>query len=230
MPNQRSDRYIISLGGSLIVPDQIDDKFLSGFKKIIEGQVKKGRRFLIITGGGRTARRYAQAARALKALNRTDLDWLGIHSTRLNAHLLRTIFRDRAHARIITNPRRTETAKEPIVIAAGYRPGWSTDYVAVLLAKKFGFKTILNLSNIDYVYDKDPRKYMHAKAYKKISWHEFRKLVGNKWDPGANVPFDPVASKLAHRLRITVVTLNGRQLSNLENFLENKAFKGTIIS
>lgn len=224
------ERYIVSLGGSLIVPDQIDGKFLSGFKKIIDRQVKQGKRFLLITGGGRTARRYAEAARALKALNRTDLDWLGIHSTRLNAHLLRTIFRVHAHPRIITNPHRTERAKEPIVIAAGYRPGWSTDYVAVLLAKKFGIKTILNLSNTDYVYDKDPRKFKNARAYKKISWHDFRKLVGNKWDPGANVPFDPVASKLAQKLKIKVVTLNGRQLPNLENFLENKIFKGTIIA
>lgn len=229
MPKQSSDRYIISLGGSLIVPDQIDDKFLAEFKKVIENHVRQGKKFLIITGGGKTARRYAETARKLHALNPDDLDWLGIHSTRLNGHLLRTIFRKYAHPRIITNPKHMEKANEPIIIAAGYRPGWSTDYVAVLLAKKYGIKTIINLSNIDYVYNKDPNKHTDAKAYRNLSWHEFRRLVGNKWDPGANLPFDPVGSKLAEKLGLKVIMLNGKPLANLENFLRNRKFKGTII-
>lgn len=224
-----NNRYIISLGGSLIVPHEVDTRFLRAFKKIIELGVKQGRKFLIITGGGKTARKYAQSARDLHALNPTDLDWLGIHSTRLNGHLLRTIFRKHAHPRIITNPKLHEPASEPVIIAAGYRPGWSTDYVAVLLAKEYGIKTILNLSNIDYVYDKDPNKFRNAKAYKNISWPEFRKLVGSKWDPGANLPFDPVASKLAEKLGLKVVMLNGRSLNNLKNYLSGKQFIGTTI-
>lgn len=223
-------RFIISLGGSLIVPDQIDHRFLSGFKKTIEKHVRRGRRFIIITGGGQTARRYAKTARLLHALNPTDLDWLGIHSTRLNGHLLRTIFRKSAHQRIITNPKHAERASEPIIIAAGSRPGWSTDYVAVLLASKYKVKTIINLSNIDYVYDKDPNRHKNAKAYKKLSWKQFRKIVGNKWDPGLNLPFDPVASKLAEKLKLQVIMLNGKRLDNLESFLEGRSFKGTIIS
>src|SRR5688572_15278346 len=120
MPN--NNRYIISLGGSLIVPETIDVKFLREFRKVIEEGVKNRRKFLIITGGGKTSRRYSEAAKALGDLNHDDLDWLGIHSTRLNGHLLRTIFRKHAHPRIITNPTMKEPAAEPIVIAAGYRP------------------------------------------------------------------------------------------------------------
>jgi uridylate kinase len=226
----KNNRYIISLGGSLIVPGEIDIRFLREFKKIIEREVAKGKKFLIITGGGRTARRYAEAARNLRMLSRNDLDWLGVHSTRLNAHLLRTVFRKHAHARIITNPRKTERAVEPIIIAAGWRPGSSTDHQAVLLAKKYGIKNILNLTNIDYVYDKDPNKYKNAKAYKQISWHDFRKIVGNKWDPGSNTPFDPVASRVAAKLKLTVVILNGGRTNDLNNYLSGKSFKGTVIS
>jgi uridylate kinase len=222
-------RYIISLGGSLIVPDEIDQGFLRNFKKIIEAEIKTGKTFLLITGGGRTSRRYSEAAKALGELNPDDLDWLGIHSTRLNGHLMRTIFRKHAHSRIITNPNKPEKASEPIIIAAGYRPGWSTDYDAVLLARRYKADTVLNLSNIDYVYDKNPKKYPNAKPIKQISWKSFRKIVGNTWDPGLNLPFDPVASRLAEKLKLKVIVMNGKKLENLKNFLTGKQFKGTVI-
>ncbi len=222
-------RYIVSLGGSLIVPGEIDVKFLRQFRGIIESQIKKGHKFVLITGGGRTSRRYSEAAKALGELNPDDLDWLGIHSTRLNGHLMRTIFRKTAHRRIITNPNLPEKATEPVIIAAGYRPGWSTDYDAVLLAKQYGAKTVLNLSNIDYVYDLNPATHKNAKPLKELNWHNFRKIVGNKWDPGANLPFDPVASRLAEKLKLQVVIMNGKNLPNLKNFLAGKIFKGTVI-
>ena len=218
------------MGGSLIAPDEIDVKFLREFKAIIESEIKRGKKFLLITGGGRTSRRYSESAKALGQLDSDDLDWLGIHSTRLNGHLLRTIFRKHAHRRIITNPNQPEASTQPIIVAAGYRPGWSTDYVAVLLARKYKAEAALNLSNIDYVYDKDPRKFKDAKPIKQISWKEFRKIVGNKWDPGLNMPFDPVASKLAEKLKLKVIVMNGKKLENLKNFLDGKKFNGTVIS
>jgi len=226
---QMSNRYIISLGGSLIVPDEVDVNFLLQFKKLIESEIKKGKKFILITGGGRTSRRYSEAAKKLGDLESVDLDWLGIHSTRLNGHLLRTIFRKHAHERIIKNPNKIENANEPIIVSAGFRPGWSTDYVAVLLAKKYGAEAMINLSNIDYVYDKNPKKFKGAKPLKNISWKDFRKIVGNKWDPGLNLPFDPVASKLAEKLKLKVVVMNGKPLSNLKNLLSGRSFKGTVI-
>lgn len=228
MPNRKP--YIISLGGSLIVPDEIDIGFLRGFKAIIEALIKKGNRFLLITGGGRTSRLYSEAAKALGDLNPDDLDWLGIHSTRLNGHLLRTIFRKHAHKRIITDPNKPEAASKPIIIAAGFRPGWSTDYVAVLLARRYKAEAVLNLTNVDFVYDKNPAAYKNAMPIKNISWKDFRKIVGNKWDPGLNLPFDPVASRLAEKMKLKVIVLNGKKLGNLENFLSGKSFRGTKIS
>ncbi len=223
-------RYIISLGGSLIVPDEIDTKFLKDFRAIVSAEIKRKKKFLLITGGGRTSRRYSEAAKALGELNPNDLDWLGIHSTRLNGHLLRTIFRKVAHPQIIDDPNRKVKGNEPVLVAAGYRPGWSTDYVAVLLAKKHGGRVVVNLSNVDYVYTKDPRKFKDAKPIKEIAWKDFRKIVGNKWDPGLHLPFDPVASKLAEKMKLKVVIMNGKNLPNLKNFLDGKQFKGTVIS
>lgn len=226
----KNNRYIISLGGSLIVPNEIDTGLLKNFQKIIASRVAHGEKFILITGGGRTSRRYTDAAKKLGQLNNTDLDWLGIHATRLNGHLLRTIFRKYAQPQIIDDPTKKINDSHPVIIAAGYRPGWSTDYVSVLLAQKHGAHVMVNLSNVDYVYDKDPRQFKDAKPIKNISWVEFRKIVGNKWDPGLHVPFDPVASKLAQKINLKVVIMNGKNFSNFQSFLLGKEFKGTVIS
>jgi uridylate kinase len=223
---------IVSLGGSLIVPDEIDWKFVKQFKKIVEEKIKKGFRFIIITGGGKTARKYIEAGVKVGGVDDEDKDWLGIHATRLNAHFVRTVFKEYAHPTINRNPYDLESflkAKEPVLVAAGYKPGNSTDYIAVLLAKQFGASKIANLSNIDYVCDKDPRKHKDAKKIKDISWAEFQKIVGDKWDPGANVPFDPVASKHAAKEGIEVAILNGKKINNFKKYLDGEKFAGTTI-
>jgi uridylate kinase len=221
--------FVISLGGSLLVPGEIDVKFLKKFKAIIEREIKRNKKFIIIVGGGKTARNYQNAAKALTKVSNEDLDWLGIHATRINAHLLLTIFRKYAYFRIIKNPKEKINFKEKILIAAGWKPGFSTDYDAVLLAKTYGSDTIINLTNVDYVYDKDPNKFKDVKPFKEISWKDYLKLIEQKWIPGMSAPFDPIASKLAQKFKFKVIILNGRKLKNLENYLANKTFKGTII-
>lgn len=224
---------ILSLGGSLIVPDGgIDTKFLKEFNQFIRKKVAQGRRFFIVAGGGKTARHYRDAgAVVIGKITRDDLDWLGIHASRMNAHLLRTIFKDIAHPRIIDHyDEKYPNLVEPVVIAGGWKPGWSTDYDAVLLAKFYGAQVVVNLSNVKMVYDKDPNKFPDAKPIKKLSWQKFRQMVGNTWTPGMNVPWDPVAAKEAEKLGLKVVVLKGDNLENLEKFFSGQDFVGTIIS
>jgi len=214
----------------MIVPaTEIDTAFLKGLRKLIEKRILQGDKFVIITGGGGTSRGYQKAASKVTTLTRDDVDWLGIHATRLNAHLLRTIFRDVARPLIQKNPNTIRMGKHKLVIAAGWKPGRSTDDGAVRIAKQLQAKMVINVSNIDYVYNKDPRTNADAVKIKEMSWKEFRLLVGSTWDPGMNVPFDPVASRLAHLSNIPVVIANGRKLKNLEKIFDEKPFVGTII-
>jgi uridylate kinase len=227
------ERIIISLGGSLLVPDSgIDARFISAFKDFIIRYIELGYRFIIVTGGGRTARRYIEAAAAISSITDEDKDWLGIHATRMNAHLVRTIFREYAHPKINTNPHDLEdfySAPEPILVAAGWRPGFSTDFDAVLLGKYLDAKRVINLSNIDMVYDRDPRKHHDAKPFPSLSWPEFRRLVGDEWNPGMHVPFDPIASKMAEAEGMEVAIMNGNDLANVERYVLGQDFLGTII-
>lgn len=224
------ERIVVSVGGSLIVPDGIDTDFLARFKTLILDKVQRGFTFSIIAGGGKTARRYQEAANAVTPLSRHDLDWIGIHSTRLNAQLLRNIFVGYAHPQIIKNPTIDIEADEPIIIAAGWQPGCSTDYDATLMAKNLGAQRLVNLSNIDRVYESDPRKDPNAKKIEKISWAEFRKLIPEEWYPGLSSPFDPIAAKEAEALNLEVAVIHGAHLEEFSNYLDDKPFVGTVIS
>ncbi len=230
---EHSERIIISLGGSLIVPDGIDWRFLKAFSEFIVREVNEGRRFVIVAGGGRTARRYIDAASEVTPVTDEDKDWLGIHSTRLNAHLIRTIFRDLAYPKISTNRNDLDEfsgAENPILVSGGWHPGSSTDYCAALIAERLGSKYIVNLSNIDHVYDKDPRKHADAKKFDTMAWPEFRKIVGNEWNPGMSSPFDPIASALAEKEGMEVVILSGSDLGNVSRYFAGEPFEGTVIS
>lgn len=227
------EKIVISIGGSLIVPNSIDVKFLSKLNSFIRGEVKlnKQRQFFLVAGGGKTARFYIDSGRNVigHELTAEDLDWLGIHSTRLNAHLLRTIFRDIAHPYILKHYNIIQKPTKPVVVASGWKPGWSTDFDAVLICEDYGAKKIINLSNIEKVYNKDPKKYKNAKPIDKIKWKEFRKLVGNKWTPGLNAPFDPIAAKKAEKLGVKVCVLSGHDFKNIKKCLEGKEFIGTVV-
>jgi uridylate kinase len=203
--------------------------FLEKFSNLIHKEVKAGSRFIIVVGGGHTAREYQKAANAIVRVASEDVDWLGIHATRLNGHLLLTVLRDIALLRVIKDPTRPVAWHEPVLIAAGWKPGWSTDYIAVRLAQKYGAERIINLTNIDAVYDKDPSRFEDAEAYERIAWKDFRKIVGSKWQPGANAPFDPIASKLAQQLKLEVIIANGKDLKNVRAILHGEQFKGTIV-
>ena len=228
-----TEKVVISVGGSLIVPeDGIDSQFLQQLNYFIREQLarNKNRQFFLIAGGGRTTRHYQTAARNVlrHQITDDDLDWIGIHATRLNGHLLRTIFRDIAHPVIIDDYSVIRKLVEPVIVGAGWKPGWSTDYDAVLICKDYGIKTIVNLSNINKVYDKDPKIFKEAKPIDRISWDDFRKIVGNKWVPGMNIPFDPIAALKAQGLGLKVVLI-GRDFENIRKYFDGEEFIGTII-
>jgi uridylate kinase len=223
----------MSVGGSLIVPDGIDTDFLTSLKMFISDQTTNyGRRFIMIAGGGRTARHYQDAAAAVTELTSDDLDWMGIHATRLNGHLLRTVFRDIAYPVIITNP--DEVLDVPgtpdVIVASGYRPGCSTDLRAVQIAGLMNAHRVINLSNIDYVYTADPRTNPDATKIERSTWAEFRALIPTDWDPGMSTPFDPIAAKAADEANIEVAIINGLKPDALAHYLAGEEFVGTLIS
>ncbi len=219
---------IISLGGSLIVPKEVDSVFLSEFKKTILKCAHSNHQFIIFCGGGRLARDYQEALKEIADAPQEALDWIGIHATRINAELVKEMFGTHAYDVVVIDPTKKISSQKKIIIAAGWKPGWSTDYDAVLVAKQMKCDCLINMSNVEYVYNADPRKVKTAKPLKEMSWKQLRSLVGNTWTPGLSMPFDPIAAKGAEKLKLKV-TIIGKDIPNLENLLSKKPFKGTVI-
>jgi uridylate kinase len=224
------ETIVISLGGSLIIPENIDVDFLKEFRDLILLHVVQGKKFVIVVGGGKICRKYQAAAKELASPSALDLDWIGIASLKLNAELLRVIFGEYAHDTVVADLSTHFTFERPIVIGSAFGPGRSTDWDAVEGAKTLSAKKIINLSNTDYVYDSDPRTNPNAKKIEKISWGEYRKLIPKEWNPGLNSPFDPVASEMAEKEGMQVMIMNGKPVDNLAKCLNGEKFMGTIIS
>lgn len=229
MPDQTT---IISLGGSIIAPDGVDVRFLGDFRKriILWLEEDSGRRAVLITGGGSPARVWQQAYRSVVEEPSTDSqDWIGVAATKLNAALVKAVFGNLCPDDVVTDPTAPFSWTGRVLVASGWKPGFSTDFDAVLLAERFSSKTVINLSNIAQVYTDDPKKNPEARPLASISWPEFQKIVGTEWKPGINAPFDPVASKKAAALGLTVFVASGSDLPNLDKILRGKEFFGTLI-
>jgi uridylate kinase len=231
--------YVISLGGSIVAPggtspEGVDSEYLEKFKTLIlelleaDGEL----RFIFVTGGGAPARVYQNAYKAItkEAASADGADWIGVAATRLNAELVRQVFACHyAVQSVVIDPTGIDVFAGRILVAAGWKPGFSSDNDAVLLAERFGAKTVINLSNIAKVYTGDPKLDKNAKPLDAVSWDDFLKITGTQWVPGKNVPFDPVASKRAKDAGIKVICAAGKNLENLKCILLNKTFEGTTI-
>ena len=224
---------VLSLGGSIVAPDGVDEAFLKDFTARVGELLSRDekRRFIIVVGGGGPARAWQKAYRAVcPSPENEQADWIGVMATRLNAQLVKAVFGEWCSQDVVCDPTQVEPLMGRVLVAAGWKPGFSSDYDAVLLAERFQADAVINLSNIEKVYTDDPKKNPAAKPIDTISWADFCSMIGDEWLPGKNVPFDPIASKHAAKLGLKVICAAGKNLENLENILCGKPFIGTTIS
>ena len=238
--SNKSQITVIAVGGSLIVPhlsdtDGIDVLFLRAFRKMLLAEIKKGRKFVLVAGGGKTARVYQKAARQIAKSGNDSLDWIGIYAIYVNAHLLKILFGPDAHDEILTSDPSVQKAasmkkaNKSVVISSGWKPGWSTDYDAIRLAEKFGATDVIIAGDTPFVFEKDPRKFPNAKPLPELTWSQYEKLVPKKWTPGLSSPVDPIATQLAKKLKLEVRLIRGTDMKNFQNAIEGKKFTGTVI-
>jgi uridylate kinase len=223
---------VISLGGSIVAPDSVDEVFLKEFLALVGEMLHRDekRRFIFVVGGGGPARNYQKAYRAIcdKTID-NEADWIGVMATRLNAQLIKALMGDWCNQDVVIDPSQAEPLSGKVLVAAGWKPGFSSDYDAVILAERFNADKVINLSNIEKVYTDDPKKNPDAKPIDAISWADFRAMVGDEWIPGKNVPFDPIASRHASKIGIKVICAAGKDLPNLKKILNDEPFIGTTI-
>jgi len=227
-----NETRVLSLGGSIVAPDRVDIEYLRSLRALLARYLAGSgeRRLIIVVGGGGPARDYQRAYREIvEAPDTVVEDWIGVAATRLNGQLVHGMLAQWCREGLIIDPTAVSGFEGRVLVAAGWKPGFSTDFDAVLLAQRFGADTVVNLSNISHVYSGDPKKDPSARAMETIGWDDFRSLVGERWTPGRNVPFDPVATARAAEIGLAVIVAAGKDLPNLEAILEGRVFRGTRI-
>ena len=223
---------VISLGGSIVAPDDVDVDFVKRFVSLIHSflEADPGRQFVFVVGGGGPARNYQKKCREINPLiTDEEADWIGIMATRLNAQLIKAVMGEWCNQEVVTDPTEVSSLTGRVLVAAGWKPGFSTDNDAVILAEQLNADMVINLSNIEKIYTADPKIDPDAKPIDTITWADFCTMVGDKWAPGKNVPFDPVASRHAEKIGLKVICAAGRNLDNLKKILSGEEFFGTTI-
>ncbi|MFO7848586.1 MAG: UMP kinase [Spirochaetia bacterium] len=223
---------VLSVGGSIIAPGEVDVNFLKQFRDIVKTYLDEDpkRGLIFVSGGGAPARQYQQAYREIASEPKdSEADWIGIAATWLNGHLLKSIFSEYCRNELVVDPTAAETMDGRILVAGGWKPGFSTDNDAVLLAERFGADTVINLSNIAKIYTADPKVDPNAQPIDHIPWDNFRKMVGDKWTPGVNLPFDPIAAMRGQKLGLRVISASGGDLKNIDSILRDGSFEGSVI-
>lgn len=221
---------VMSLGGSLIVPEHIDTKWIDKFKKIIISLTKKYK-FVIVCGGGFIAREYITILKE-EHKNKKEQSLAGIQVTRMNAKIMSEIFEKTTNSQIPTEMKSIKNIleKKDIVFcgALRYAPNQTSDSTASKLAQYLKTKFI-NITNVDGLYTSNPSKNKNAKFINNISWIKFEKMAkAIKFKPGQHFVLDQKAAKIIKKHKITTYIL-GKNLNNLKNLLNNKKFRGTTI-
>lgn len=221
---------VLSLGGSLIIPDNIDVKFLKEFRKVILRNTSKYK-FVVVCGGGSVARKYISGLREI-GVNEYLQSLSGISMTRMNARFMSYFFKMNPSRGIPHSMRvlKKYLKKQDIVFcgALEYKPNQTSDSTAAEIAVYFK-SSLINLTNVAGLYDKNPLKHKNAKFIPKITWKNFDKIVHKlKFKPGQHFVLDQSASKIILEKMIPTYIL-GKNIKHLDNVLKEKKFKGTLI-
>jgi len=220
--------WVVSLGGSRIVPDDVDFVFLGKFRKLIDSY--KYDRFVVVCGGGRTARRYMSALKSLGKRTR-EQSMEGIVITRLHAGFMTRFFGKEANEEVPVNMKRVKglLRKNRVVFcgALRWRDKNTSDGNAAQLAGYLGVPFI-NLTNVRGLYTTDPKKNKKAKFISKIGWKDFLNVARKiKYEAGQHFVLDLVAAKEIEKNKI--VTYIVGSLKAVDGILKGKKFVGTVI-
>jgi len=223
------DVWVISLGGSRIVPDNVDDKFLRDFKKLLDKH--RDKKFVVVCGGGTTARKYMGALKRLGKRTKTQ-SMEGIAVTRLHAGFMARFFGSEANEELPMNMKKVKNLlrKNRVVFcgALRWRAKNTSDGTAAKIA---GFLDcpFINLTNVKGLYSKDPEK-KGAKFIGKISWKDFLDIAkGIKYEAGQHFVLDQAAAREIAEKRI--ITYIVGSLKVIDGILKsNKKVNGTVIS
>ncbi|AOL15630.1 UMP kinase [Sulfolobus sp. A20] len=220
---------ILKISGKFFDEDNVDNLRL--LKESVKELVEQGYRVGVVTGGGNTARRYIKLGREI-GIGEAYLDLLGIWASRLNAYLVMFTLQDLAYMKV---PQSLEEFIEAwshskVVVTGGFQPGQSTAAVASLVAEASSSKILVMATNVDGVYEKDPRIYSDVKLIPRLNTMDLRKILENSQSvqAGTYELLDPLAIKIVERSKIKVIVMHYKRLNKIINILNGEEISSII--
>ncbi len=222
------ERVVVKIGGSLIKLDSKTADYLHELSSILSSLNNYS--FAVVVGGGEIAGKYASFADSV-GLSEYDKDILGIMVTRLNAKLLIGMIRSAWPDPVESIDKAREIVEMGFVpVMGGTIPGHTTNAVSALLAESINAR-LVDLTNVDGIYDSDPRENKDAKKFKRMSYADLVELA-SKYDsrePRAHFVFDLLASKIIARSGIELHVVDGMDLDSVKNAITGKPHNGTVV-
>lgn len=227
---------VVAVGGSLLRPEVAErSSWLEDLAELVKEQISSGVRFGIVVGGGSPARESIQLVESIID-DILALDRIGISATRLNASIIKEIFQNSGINVPEKIPNDVSQAvmlmkRYDVVVMGGTLPGHTTDKVAIELAISTNSEKCIIATNVNKVYDADPRKNKNAKSFDEMSIHELQEIVGpaKHSKAGASQVVDPIGVYLAVESKLTLNILDGRKIKNIKNAVQGNVFEGTIV-
>lgn len=240
MSEPKQPPLILKLGGSVISHSNkiIDFNYLREFRDLLQEQVLRGRKIVVVVGGGQTARTYIEHAHSAGGITaEEDLHWIATAVNTLNAEMVRSFLgSELAEDQIWRYEDRNKIAElkfdKPVAVAGGFLAGRSGDWVALRIAQALGSDKVFDLKVLDGVYSSDPKIDPEAELFDKLTWSRYLEIIGSPsaHKPGSNNPVDAIAAQEARELKVIYYILKATDFANLEAALNGDAFRGTTIS
>lgn len=230
------ERILIKLSGEALAGSKgtgIDFERVLDICKEIKEVTELGTEVGIVVGGGNFWR-----GRSNQQMDRCTSDYIGMLGTTMNALAIGDAFKQ------IDVPVRVQTGVEMRQIAEYYikdralkhlnnkrvvvfgcgtgSPFFSTDTAAALRAAEINADALVKATNVDAIYDKDPKKHADAKKILKLTYLE---VLNNK---NINV-MDSTATTLCMDNEIPIIVFDINKHNNLKQVIEGKKI-GTVVS
>ncbi len=218
-------KFVLKIGGSLLFDSEqeLDLNQFNQMASIVRQLKLEGHELVIVVGGGVLAKKLVEKGKTLGA-NRDALDQLGIAATWVCAQLMITALEAIAYPTpIMTEEQLIELHEtDKILVLGGLHPGQSTNAVAARAAEIIGARILLNVTDVEGVYEKDPKQSPEAKLISELTLDKLRHIVSSLAnEPGAYPLFDKRALEIIGRAGVEIWFVNGKDPQNIIHAINN---------
>ncbi|BCU67280.1 uridylate kinase [Sulfolobales archaeon HS-7] len=210
------------------------EDYVTRLRDMIFSLTSEGHRIFLVVGGGEIARNYISIGRKLN-LNEFSLDIIGIYASRLNAVLLSYLLNDDTYPLVPTDMedflQAFSNKNNKVIVIGGLQPGQSTSGVAALIAESTRSEYLIDCTNVDGIYDKDPSKNNDAKILSSVNVKELEKILSNVQgvNAGTYELIDPLAIKIIKRARIKTFVIHFNDIDKIPFLVRGKLKIGSEI-